>query len=237
MIQADKQNKKKPILSPDNKSDMTTAAKAATEKKQKEERTEIESEEQTEGTANLEESTFEKQAEDSKKKEEHSKISKKDKLDLAKKIIVLEESLLEQKDQFMRLAAEFDNYKKRQQQQNISHLKYAVEFMAKNLFKVTDSLENALKHIEQEKDDSRLEEFIAGIKLVQQQFLDVFKQHHIERFQDLGEVFNPERHEAVSTLETEEVEPNQIVEVLTPGYLLHDKVIRAAMVQVSKRKE
>ena len=109
--------------------------------------------------------------------------------------------------------------------------------MAKNLFKVTDSLENALKHIEQEKDDSRLEEFIAGIKLVQQQFLDVFKQHHIERFQDLGEVFNPERHEAVSTLETEEVEPNQIVEVLTPGYLLHDKVIRAAMVQVSKRKE
>ena len=237
MIQADKQNKKKPILSPDNKSDMTTAAKAATEKKQKEEGTEIESEEQTEGTANLEESTFEKQAEDSKKKEEHSKISKKDKLDLAKKIIVLEESLLEQKDQFMRLAAEFDNYKKRQQQQNISHLKYAVEFMAKNLFKVTDSLENALKHIEQEKDDSRLEEFIAGIKLVQQQFLDVFKQHHIERFQDLGEVFNPERHEAVSTLETEEVEPNQIVEVLTPGYLLHDKVIRAAMVQVSKRKE
>ena len=93
MIQADKQNKKKPILSPDNKSDMTTAAKVATEKKQKEERTEIESEEQTEGTANLEESTFEKQAEDSKKKEEHSKISKKDKLDLAKKIIVLEESL------------------------------------------------------------------------------------------------------------------------------------------------
>ena len=237
MIQADKQNKKKPILSPDNKSDMTTAAKVATEKKQKEEGTEIESEEQTEGTANLEESTFEKQAEDSKKKEEHSKISKKDKLDLAKKTTVLEESLLEQKDQFMRLAAEFDNYKKRQQQQNISHLKYAVEFMAKNLFKVTDSLENALKHIEQEKDDSRLEEFIAGIKLVQQQFLDVFKQHHIERFQDLGEVFNPERHEAVSTLETEEVEPNQIVEVLTPGYLLHDKVIRAAMVQVSKRKE
>ena len=237
MIQADKQNKKKPILSPDNKSDMTTAAKAATEKKQKEEGTEIESEEQTEGTANLEESTFEKQAEDSKKKEEYSKISKKDKLDLAKKTTVLEESLLEQKDQFMRLAAEFDNYKKRQQQQNISHLKYAVEFMAKNLFKVTDSLENALKHIEQEKDDSRLEEFIAGIKLVQQQFLDVFKQHHIERFQDLGEVFNPERHEAVSTLETEEVEPNQIVEVLTPGYLLHDKVIRAAMVQVSKRKE
>ena len=169
-----------------------------------------------------------------KKKEEFSKNSKKDNL-FAKKITVL--ISLEQKDQFMRLAAEFDNYKKRQQQQNIFHLKYAVESMAKNLFKVTDSLENALKHIEQEKDDSRLEEFIAGIKLVQQQFLDVFKQHHIERFQDLGEVFNPERHEAVSTLETEEVEPNQIVEVLTPGYLLHDKVIRAAMVQVSKRKE
>ena len=237
MIQSDKQNKKKTILSPDNKSDISIAAKTETAEKQTEERTEIESEEQTEGVVNLDKSVVEKQVEDLKKKEEFSKNSKKDKLDLAKKITVLEESLLEQKDQFMRLAAEFDNYKKRQQQQNIFHLKYAVESMAKNLFKVTDSLENALKHIEQEKDDSRLEEFIAGIKLVQQQFLDVFKQHHIERFQDLGEVFNPERHEAVSTLETEEVKPNQIVEVLTPGYLLHDKVIRAAMVQVSKRKE
>ena len=45
--------------------------------------------------------------------------------------------------------------------------------------------------------------------------MDVFKHHHIERFQDLGEVFNPERHEAIGTMETEDVEPNQVVDVLT----------------------
>ena len=171
------------------------------------------------------------------KQVDNSEPKKKEKLDFGQKVKVLEESLIQQKDQFMRLAAEFDNYKKRQQQQTISHLKYAIESMAKDLFRVTDSLENALKHIEQEQENSKLEEFVTGIKLVQQQFLDVFKHHHIERFQDLGEVFNPERHEAIGTMETEDVEPNQVVDVLTPGYLLHDKVIRAAIVQVSKRKE
>ena len=199
---------------------------------------------QKEGLEETEETNLDTQKEGLEKlkksfvaKDYQSKTIQKNKIDLAKKVTVLEESLVEEKNQFMRLAADFDNYKKRQQQQNISHLKYAVESMAKNLFKVTDSLENALKHIEQEKDDSRLEEFVAGIKLVQQQFLDVFKQHHIERFHDLGKPFNPNRHEAIGTIETEDVEHNQVIDVLTPGYLFHDKVIRTAMVQVSKKKE
>ncbi len=283
MTNLNKQNKKKTIVSPENKSginvsnmngsvktepdakteperstetegsiaEQQTEANRGTEKITAEQQTEatretekITAEQQTEATRETEKITAEQQTEELKKnekfnldKEEHFKPPKKDRLDFEQKVKILVESLAQQKDQFMRLAAEFDNYKKRQQQRTISDLQYAVESIAKDLFSVTDSLENALKHVEQEKDDSRLEEFVQGIKLVQQQFLNVFKQHHIKRFLDLGEVFNPERHEAVGTLETKDAEPNQVVDVFTPGYLLHDKVIRAAMVQVSKRKE
>ena len=162
MTQVDK--KKKTVILTENKSNINsptdTEAEGSTETEQ------VAAEQQTEELEETEEFNFDK--------EENLKNPKKNGIDFEQKVKILGESLAQQKDQFMRLAAEFDNYKKRQQQQTVSHLKYAVESIAKDLFRVTDSLENALKHVEQEKDDSRLEEFVQGIKLVQHSIFGCF---------------------------------------------------------------
>ena len=144
--------------------------------------------------------------------------------------------VIQSKDQFLRLAAEFDNYKKRQSQYSELKAKYANESIAKDLFSVLDSLEIALEHITDNKDSKNFKECAKGIRLVHQQFLDVLKQHHIEKMNTLGETFDPTRHEAVATLETCEREDNKVTAVFKAGYLLRDRIIRPAMVQVSKTK-
>ena len=148
----------------------------------------------------------------------------------------LQENFEKIKEQYFRLAAEFDNYKKRQSQQLILKEKYATESIAKNLFSVLDSLEIALDHIKEKDNKDNFDEFIKGIDMVHQQFIDVFKQYHIVKIKAMGEPFDPNKHEAVSIMETSQMEENKISAVLKSGYTLHDKIIRPAMVQVTKKK-
>ena len=108
--------------------------------------------------------------------------------------------------------------RKRQQQHNEAKQKYANENIAKNLFNVTDSLERAIEHVEKNSQSSSIEEFVQGIQLVHQQFIDVLKEHHIKKIDALGEHFDPEKHEAVSAVETDEAQPNQVISVFKQGY-------------------
>jgi molecular chaperone GrpE len=156
---------------------------------------------------------------------------------ITSKFIGLQEDLEQSKDKYFRLAAEFENYKKRQAQQAILKDRYANEIIAKDLFTVIDSLEIALKHIDEDKNSENFEDFVKGIHLVHQQLIDVLKQHHIQKMNVLGENFDPIKHEAVAMIETDKVEENKIFSVFKAGYFLHDKVIRPAVVQVAKKKQ
>lgn len=168
---------------------------------------------------------------------EKNNEGKNSKENIETKIGTLQENLEQSQDKYFRMAAEFDNYKKRQFQQSLLKEQYANEAIAKDLFNVIDSLEIALKHIDKEKNTKNFDEFVRGIHLVHQQLIGVFKQHHIKKMNVLGEKFDPAKHEAVATVETDKIEENKIFSVFKAGYFLHDRVIRPAVVQVSKRKQ
>lgn len=147
-----------------------------------------------------------------------------------------EEKLAEQEDRYMRLAAEFENFKKRTSAEMQTRFKYASQPLALNIITGLDNLERALVQAKEEENE-QLREFIRGIEMVQQQFYDALKQNDIERTFPKGEPFDPNKHEAMGVVETDEVEPDHIAEVFQAGYTMHDRVIRPAMVQVAKKKQ
>ncbi len=148
---------------------------------------------------------------------------------------VFQKELSEKDDKYMRLAAEFENFKKRSLQEIQSRVKFASQPLALNVISGLDSLERALSQAKDEENE-QLKEFITGIEMVQQQILDALVKNNIERNDPLGERFDPNIHEAMGVVETDEVEPDHVASVFQPGYIMHDRVIRPAMVQVAKKK-
>jgi molecular chaperone GrpE len=137
------------------------------------------------------------------------------------------------KDQLLRLAADFDNYKKRSRRELSDVAKVAREDVLKELLPVFDNLERATSHASQATDVKALTE---GISMVARQFLDTLSKLGIERVAALGLPFDPSVHEAVQHLETTEHAPGTVAMELQAGYRLGDRVIRPAMVVVAKPK-
>ncbi len=146
-----------------------------------------------------------------------------------------QKELADKNDKFMRLAAEFENYKKRTTQEMQSRIKFASQPLALNIITALDNLERALVQANEEENE-QLKEFVRGVEMVQQQLFEALKQNNIERVDPKGEPFDPNKHEAMGVIETDEIEPDHIAEVFQAGYFLHDRVIRPAMVQVAKKK-
>jgi molecular chaperone GrpE len=143
--------------------------------------------------------------------------------------------LADKDDKFMRLAAEFENYKKRTTQEMQSRIKFASQPLALNIITGLDNLERALEQAKEEENE-QLKEFVRGVEMVQQHLFEALKQNNIERVYPKGEQFDPNKHEAMGVIETDDIEPDHIAEVFQAGYFLHDRVIRPAMVQVAKKK-
>ena len=143
--------------------------------------------------------------------------------------------LNEKNDKYMRLAAEFENFKKRTTQEMQTRFKFANQSFALNIITGLDNLERALVQA-QDDENEQLKEFVKGIEMVQQQLYEALKQNNIKRVSPKGELFDPNEHEAMGVIETDDVEPDHIAEVFQAGYILHDRVIRPAMVQVAKKK-
>ena len=96
---------------------------------------------------------------------------------------------------------------------------------------VVDNLERAVEH-----GDGNGQSVIEGVRLVLKSLLDVLERHGVKRIDAVGERFDPTRHEAMAQVESAEHEPNQVVEQHHSGYLLHDRLLRPALVTVSGRK-
>ena len=137
------------------------------------------------------------------------------------------------KDQLLRLAADFDNFKKRARRELADTTKIAREEVLKELLPVFDNLERATSHATQSTDVKALTE---GISMVTRQFVDALGKLGIERVSALGLPFDPTVHEAVQHLETTEHAPGTVAMELQAGYRLGDRVIRPAMVVVAKPK-
>lgn len=139
----------------------------------------------------------------------------------------------ELKDRLLRLAAETDNYKKRSEREKSEFFKRANEGILKDLLPVMDNLERALEHAVEEGGSEAA--IVKGLELTSQEFWKVLERHGVERVDALGQPFDPELHEAMMQQEDPEVDDNTVIGVLQKGYLFHGRLLRPAMVIVSKR--
>ncbi len=145
------------------------------------------------------------------------------------------EKLSECEDRYLRMHAEFENIKKRMEREKEKSVAYAQEQFARDLLPVMDSLELALASIPtpEEGGDEHLQKLREGVQLTLDQFVKTFEKHHI-KVVDIDEGFNPNFHEAVMQVESEEHESGQIVQVLQKGYTYKERLLRPAMVSVAK---
>ena len=136
----------------------------------------------------------------------------------------------EHHDAWLRAKAEADNIRKRARGEIASAHRFALESFASELLAVKDSLEAALAA-----ENASVESMRSGAELTLKQLGGVFERFNLAEINPVGQKFDPHRHQAVSAVEAD-AEPNTVVQVLQKGYLLHDRVIRPALVLVAKAR-
>lgn len=134
------------------------------------------------------------------------------------------------KDEWLRAKAETDNIRRRSAEDVLKAQKFGVEKMADSLLAVKDSLDAALVV-----ENPSLESFKEGINITARQLTSVFERFSIVEINPAGAKFDPTKHQAIAALESEQ-EPNTVLNVMQKGYMLHDRVLRPALVTVSKIK-
>ncbi|MBE0466143.1 MAG: nucleotide exchange factor GrpE [Candidatus Desulforudis sp.] len=135
----------------------------------------------------------------------------------------------EYQQQLLRLQADFDNFRRRTRQERDEWFRQAAEDVVAAVLPVLDNFERAL-----EKPGDRLEDFLAGVRMIHRQLEGILADQGLERVPGPGGEFNPSIHEAVARVETGEAPENMVIEELRPGYYFRGRVIRPAMVKVAK---
>jgi molecular chaperone GrpE len=138
------------------------------------------------------------------------------------------------KEEVIRLMAEMDNLRKRNARELESLRKFALDKFAKSLIPVADSLDKALEVIGNDDCEVTAEQMVEGTELTQKVFLKVLTDNGIEVVNPVKQKFNPEFHEAMAQVPSPDLEANTVVDVFQKGYLLNGRLIRPAMVVVSK---
>jgi len=144
-----------------------------------------------------------------------------------------EAALEEAKDKYLRLQAEFQNYKKRQEKQRKDLIKYSHGEVIKDILPIIDNFQRA---IESSKEDENLESLLEGIEMIKNSFDEFLEKNKVEIIDTVGEKFDTQYHHAVMKEDTEEYDHNEIIQELQKGYILEDRVIRHAMVKVASNK-
>jgi molecular chaperone GrpE len=133
-------------------------------------------------------------------------------------------------DKYLRLAAEFDNYKRLNQRDQRDLIRFGNEQLIKELLPVVDNLERAIKA---SRNGGTSEVLIQGVDLTLKQLTGALTRFHVIPVETAGQLFDPARHQAVASVASENVPERHVVDELQRGYLLHDRILRAAMVSVS----
>jgi molecular chaperone GrpE len=151
------------------------------------------------------------------------------------RIAQLEAELAEQKDRVLRALAETENVRRRAQREREDASKYAVAGFAKDLLSAADNLRRALESLpEAEVKDERTRSLLAGVAATERELLNVFERHGIKRIDPKGERFDHNFHQAIFEADRADQPGGTVVEVLQPGYVIHERLLRPAMVGVAK---
>jgi molecular chaperone GrpE len=134
-------------------------------------------------------------------------------------------------DKYLRAVADLDNYKKRAIREKADIIKYGKEDVIKDILPFVDSLDRALAHA----DGSDVQTFKEGIKLIQEQLLSCLKKHGVEKIDSVGLDFDPNFHEAMMQVESEEHAENKVVNEVQKGYLLNGRLLRPSKVCICKK--
>lgn len=137
-------------------------------------------------------------------------------------------------DKFLRARAEMENVRRRAEADVASTHKYAIERFAGELLPVRDSLELARTVDIQQESETALQKMHEGLDLTLRLMDDVFRKFGLTPIDPKGQKFDPTKHHAISMVESDEVPPNHVVNVMQKGYMVHDRVLRPAMVTVAK---
>lgn len=177
----------------------------------------------------------EKGIKDKKKKGDKANVT----VDLneTEQIKMLTEQLTSEKDRVLRLSAEFENYKKRNQRESDEFRKFANETVFRQFLTVVDNLERAIASTEENKKNINKNGLLEGVKLTYKEIIKLFETFNVKPVEADNQPFDPNFHQAVTQEETDELPENTVSKVLQKGYLLHDRLLRPAMVIVSKKTE
>ncbi len=153
-------------------------------------------------------------------------------------IDVVRGSLQAANDRFMRLSADFENFRRRAMKERQEAYRYGPENLVKDLLATVDNLDRAIGHARQGRSgDGDLEGLLQGVELVQREFLGILENHHVIEVEAEGKAFDPAVHEAMAQMPDGSVAPNTVIEVLQKGYQLRDRLLRPARVVVAKAPE
>jgi len=158
-------------------------------------------------------------------------LDKKEQENLSEQIEKLNSENTELKDKLLRKAAEFENYKRRTDNEQSNLLKYTGEHIFTNLLPVIDDFERSLKHINDSQDVEALK---SGLKLVYEKLIKILTEQGIKKIEAVGKPFDVEYHEAIMQRKEEGVEPHIVLNEIETGYIYKDRVIRHTKVIVSE---
>ncbi len=151
---------------------------------------------------------------------------------LTEKNLAIEKEVLENYDRFLRISAEFENYKKRMDREMAEFRKYANEAFVTEMLPVVDNLQRAIASAKEK--GAKNGGLVEGVQLTLKDMLKVFDKFRVKPIEALGEIFDPTYHQAVQQEETQNHADNTVIRELQTGYTIHDRLLRPAMVIVAK---
>jgi molecular chaperone GrpE len=155
------------------------------------------------------------------------------------KIAELEKKVAEIKDQALRALAEAENTRKRSERDRQDTAKFANASFARDLLSVADNLRRALSAITPESRDANpeLKNIYTGVEMTERELLNMFERNNIRKVEPMGQKFDPNLHEVLFEAEVPGAAPGVVVQVIEPGYTLHERLLRPARVGVAKGTE
>jgi molecular chaperone GrpE len=151
------------------------------------------------------------------------------------RVAAIEAELADTRDHLLRALADTENVRRRYQRERDDAQKYAISGFAKDLLSAVDNLRRALDAMpEAEIADSRTRSLLDGVAVTERELLAAFERHGLKRIDPIGERFDHNFHQAIFEAERPGAPAGTVIEVLQPGYVLHDRLLRPAMVGVAK---
>jgi molecular chaperone GrpE len=142
----------------------------------------------------------------------------------------LRREVQEKQDRLLRALAETENVRRRAQRERDDYVRYANDSLLRDLIPVLDNLDRALEAARSGGDATGL---VTGVELIHRELLKVLERAGVTRYSALGQPFDPTRHEAIASVVSADAVPGTVVRETLPGYLLHNRVLRAALVSVA----